>query len=113
MTSQRMTEALALADKCWKKAYTAEPEFVEDYLACAESLLVAKPTVTGDEFREACRLRGIRRPAGLHPNVWVSGVRALSKGFGWIEPVGYVEPVKSHNHMPTVTLWRSRIFGQP
>ena len=111
MISARMKHALELADKCWAKAYASEPKFVEDYLECAEVVLTSKPTVTGDEFREACRLRGVRRPAGLHPNVWVSGVRALHS-VGWIERIGYVEPVKAHNHMPTVTLWRSRIFGQ-
>lgn len=112
MGTERMDNALALADKCWEKAYNVAPEFVEGYLSLAEELLVSKPLVTGDEFREFCSKRGLRRPASLHPNVWVSGVRALNKGFGWIEPVTKVEPVKSHNHMPSVTLWRSRIYGQ-
>jgi hypothetical protein len=35
----------------------------------------------------------------------------LNKGLDWIEPTGKVEPVKMHNHMPTVTLWRSKIYG--
>ena len=111
MTTERMEEALALADKCWKKANAVAPEFVETYLELAEELLTLKPLVTGDEFREYCSKKGLRRPPTLHPNVWVSGVRALNKGFGWTEPVTKVEPVKSHNHMPSVTLWRSKLYG--
>lgn len=112
MTTQRMDNALSLADLCWKKAYSVAPEFVEQYLAYAEELLERKHLVTGDEFREYCSKKGLHRPPVLHPNVWVSGVRALNKGFDWIEPVGKVEPVKSHNHMPSVTLWRSKLYGQ-
>lgn len=111
MTSERMDNALALADKCWEKAYATAPEFVERYLELAEELLAKKQLVTGDEFREYCYKNGLHRPPALHPNVWVSGVRSLHKGFGWIAPVSKVEPVKAHNHMPSVTLWRSMIFG--
>ena len=105
----RMEAALELADKCWEKAYGAEPQFVERYLELAEQLLATKPLVTGDEFREYCSKNGLFRPKTLHPNVWVSGVRAL-KLLGWTTPVRKVEPVKSHNHMPSVTQWRSEIF---
>ena len=105
----RMEAALSLADKCWQKANTTNPEFVERYLELAEELLAQKPLVTGDEFREYCRDNRLFRPAGMHSNVWVSGVRAL-KNMGWISPVRKVEPVKAHNHMPSVTLWRSSIF---
>ena len=49
-------------------------------------------------------------PNKLHHNTWVSGVRALQE-IGWIEPITKVEPVQSHNHMDSVTLWRSKIFG--
>jgi hypothetical protein len=111
MTTERMEKALALADKCWEKAYAVAPEFVETYLELAEELLTFKPLVTGDEFREYCSKKGLRRPPTLHPNVWVSGVRVLNKGFGWTEPVTKVEPVKAHNHMPSVTLWRSKLYG--
>lgn len=111
MTTQRMENALALADRCWEKAYNVAPEFVEAYLEHAEALLTSKSLVTGDEFREYCSKRGLRRPPTLHPNVWVSGVRMLNKGVGWIEPVMKVEPVKAHNHMPSVTLWRSKLYG--
>ena len=110
-TSERMDNALALADKCWEKAYATAPEFVERYLELAEELLTKKQLVTGDEFREYCYKNGLHRPPALHPNVWVSGVRSLHKGFGWIAPVAKVEPVKAHNHMPSVTLWRSMIYG--
>jgi len=41
--------------------------------------------------------------------VWVSGVRAL-QFLGWIYPMGKVEPTKAHNHMPSVTRWRSLLF---
>jgi len=109
--SERIDNALALADKCWEKAYKTAPAFVERYLELAEELLIKKHVVTGDEFREYCRNNGLHRPAALHPNVWVSGVRVLNKGFGWTVSVGKVEPVKSHNHMPSVTLWRSTIYG--
>ena len=107
--SIRMELALELADKCWSKANNTNPEFVERYLELAEELLSSKPLVTGDEFREYCARSGLRRPKGLHPNVWVSGVRAL-KSLGWIHPVKKVEPVKAHNHMPSVTQWRSSFF---
>jgi hypothetical protein len=110
MTTERMNNALELADRCWEKAFAAAPDFVERYLELAETLLMQKPAVTGDEFREFCADNGLHRPAALHPNVWVSGVRALHKGFRWIEPLTKVEPVKAHNHMPTVTLWRSKLY---
>lgn len=29
---------------------------------------------------------------------------------GWIEKSGKVEPLAAHNHMPSVTLWRSLIY---
>lgn len=111
MASERMENALALADKCWEKAYKVAPEFVERYLELAEELLMKRQIVTGDEFREYCYRNGLHRPATLHPNVWVSGVRALGKSFGWIAPMCKVEPVKAHNHMPSVTMWRSMIYG--
>ena len=72
----RMDNAFTLANQCWAKAMKAEPEFVEKYLACAEQLLMHKPIVLGDEFREFCAKNGVYRPKTLHPNVWVSGVRA-------------------------------------
>jgi hypothetical protein len=109
--SRRIENAMGLAEKCWEKAISVNPEFVEKYLELSEELLSSKPQVTGDEFREHCADNGLRRPPNLHPNVWVSGVRAL-KAIGWIEPIAKVEPVKMHNHMPVVTLWRSTIFGK-
>lgn len=107
--SARMESAMAAADKCWGKAYAKEPEFVERYLALAEALLKRKFQVTGDEFREHCRNNLLFRPSTLHHNVWVSGVRALEL-MGWIVKVRKVEPVKMHNHMPTVTLWHSNLY---
>ena len=109
MTS-RMENALALADKCWEKANKVDPEFVERYLELAEQLLTSKSVVLGDEFREYCANNRLFRPPTLHPNVWVSGVRAL-KTIGWIEHRGYTTPTKSHNHMPSVSLWKSTIYG--
>jgi hypothetical protein len=110
MYSERMESAMELATKCWTKAISAEPAFVARYLELAEELLTTKPLVTGDEFREYCADNGLRRPSTLHPNVWVSGVRALNS-LGWLTKVSKVEPVKGHNHMPTVTLWRSMLFA--
>lgn len=107
----RMKRAMSLADKCWAKAMAISPEFVESYLQFSEELLVQRPLVMGDEFREYCRRKGLRRPSGLHHNVWVSGPRALQQ-MGWITQAGKVEPAQKHNHMPTVTLWRSMIYGQ-
>ena len=109
--SLRMEEALTLADLCWKKASHQHPEFVERYLELAEELLMTKQLVTGDEFREHCRANGLYRPHELHHNVWVSGVRFLQK-IGWTTPVKKVEPVKAHNHMPSVTLWHSELFRE-
>jgi hypothetical protein len=108
--SERMTHAMALADKCWEKAYKVAPEFVERYLELAEKLLVSKQVVLGDEFREYCNDHLLFRPATLHPNVWVSGVRVL-KTLGWISHAGYTIPTKSHNHMPSVSMWTSMIYG--
>ena len=106
-----MESALQLADKCWKKANETEPAFVEEYLKLAEQLLTSKPIVLGDEFRNYCSKNKLFRPKTLHPNVWVSGVRAL-KNIGWIQPIGKVEPTQSHNHMPVVTQWHSMIYGK-
>ena len=106
----RMEEASVLADQCWGKANRSAPEFVEQYLASAEELLINRPIVMGDEFREHCRRRLVFLPKNLHHNTWVSGVRALSI-LGWIEPITKVEPEQRHNHMDSVTLWRSKILG--
>ncbi len=106
----RIEAALELADQCWKKASRAEPMFVEQYLANAEDLLTVRPIVMGDEFREHCRRNQLFLPKSLHHNTWVSGVRALNL-IGWIEPITKVEPAQRHNHMETVTLWRSKIVG--
>lgn len=106
----RMENAIVLADRCWRKATRAEPEFVEQYLASAEELLINRSIVKGDEFKENCRRRMIFLPKTLHHNTWVSGVRALSI-MGWIEPITKVIPAQRHNHMDTVTLWRSKITG--
>jgi hypothetical protein len=106
----RLEEAMLLADKCWGKACFAEPQFVEEYLSVAEYVLIHRPIVMGDEFREQCRERGLMLPQSLHHNTWVSGVRALNI-IGWIEPIQKVAPEQRHNHMETVTLWRSQIFG--
>jgi len=108
--SERMDNALALADKCWSKANKTSPEFVERYLELAEQLLATKPLVLGDEFREYCANNKLFRPKELHPNVWVSGVRTL-KTLGWVAHNGYTTPTKSHNHMPSVSVWRSMIYG--
>jgi hypothetical protein len=108
--SERIDNALALADKCWSKASRTNPEFVERYLELAEELLASKPVVLGDEFREYCGKKLLFRPKELHPNVWVSGVRTLST-LGWIAHNGYTTPTKSHNHMPSVSVWKSMIYG--
>jgi hypothetical protein len=107
----RMEAALALADQCWGRANRTEPEFVEGYLELAEQLLLSKPAVTGDEFRDWCSEHGLHLPDSLHHNTWVSAVRAIQM-VGWIEPICKIEPQKAHNHMPNVTLWRSCIFGE-
>jgi hypothetical protein len=111
MQEDRMENALTLADKCWEKAYRTNPDFVVRYLELAEQLLVSKHIVLGDEFREYCRNNKLHRPKSLHPNVWVSGVMAL-KSIGWIEHKGYATPTKAHNHMPHVSLWRSKLFNK-
>lgn len=111
MVNERMDNAYELAQKCWNKAYSTNPEFVEAYLEMAETLLTSKPVVLGDEFRANCRANGLTRPKELHPNVWVSGVRAL-KLLGWITPIQYVVPTQSHNHMPVVTMWQSTLYDK-
>jgi len=102
---------MVLADKCWSKAMAVRPDFVEQYLVLSEALLLDRPLVMGDEFRAFCQMKGLRRPSDLHHNVWVSGPRALQQ-IGWIVPVAKVEPAQKHNHMNSVTLWRSMIYGQ-
>lgn len=106
----RMEDAIIASEKLWAKARAVSPEFVEAYLQHAEALLIRKPFVRGDEFREYCHRQGLIRPRKLHHNVWVSGPRALNK-LGWTAPLSKVEPQASHNHMPSVTMWRSLIFG--
>ena len=107
--TERMENAIDLAAKCWDKAIRVEPDFVVEYLVCAEELLTQKPKVMGDEFRAYCLDRKLYRPSTLHHNVWVSGVTVLHS-IGWIQPIGKVIPQQSHNHMPEVTLWKSMIF---
>lgn len=111
MVNDRMQNAYELAQRCWGKAYAAAPEFVEKYLELADLLLTSKPTVLGDEFREHCRANSLYRPKELHPNVWVSGVKALQL-LGWISPIARVEPKQKHNHMPVVMMWRSELYGR-
>lgn len=106
-----MENAMALAQKCWNKTMAKEPSFAEQYIELAEQLLLSKPVVIGDEFRAYCAKNGLFRPATLHPNVWVSGVRAL-QNIGWIHHTGYTVPTKTHNHMPRVSLWTSMIYGK-
>jgi hypothetical protein len=109
--SDRMTNALSLADKCWAKANSVAPEFVEEYLRIAEEALREVPTIRGEEFKKICAQNGLHRDPRLHPNVWVSGVRVL-KNLGWISALYSVTPVDRHNHMPSVTLWRSNVYWE-
>ena len=109
MRSTRMENAMIAADRLWGKAMAVAPAFVERYLELCEQLLTERPYVRGDVFREYCRDKGLVRPARLHPNVWVSGPRAMEH-LGWIEKNGKVEPLAAHNHMPSVTLWRSLLY---
>jgi hypothetical protein len=109
--SDRMDNAMKLAEKCWSKAMTKEPSFAEQYIELAEQLLLSKPLVHGDEFRSYCAKNGLFRPHSLHPNVWVSGVNVL-KTLGWVHHAGYATPTKAHNHMPRVSLWTSMIYGR-
>lgn len=108
--SERMENAIELAAKCWTSAIQKEPDFVISYLKFAETLLLAKPKVLGDEFRSYCLENKLYRPTSLHHNVWVSGVKAL-QNLGWIYPIGKVTPTQPHNHMTDVTLWKSMIFS--
>lgn len=108
--SPRMEAAIDMAEKCWSKAINQSPQFVHDYLEHAEKLLLCRPIVMGDEFRSHCAKEGLFLPKCLHHNTWVSGVRALYI-VGWIQPISKVTPSQNHNHMPEVTLWRSRIYG--
>lgn len=110
--SERMAAAMDMADQCWAKAMEVEPVFVEYYLYLAEKLLLSKPEVTGDEIKQHCEDNLLFRPASLHPNVWVSGVRALML-LGWTTKVAQTVPTKMHNHMNTVTKWKSNLYEQP
>ena len=111
--NERLDLALTLAQKCWSKACKKEPQFVEKYLTYAEQLLLTKPIVLGDEFRDYCKNNLLFLPITLHHNTWVSGVKALQM-IGWVDPITKVEPVKMHNHMDMVTMWRSNLYdGRP
>lgn len=111
--NDRIDNALDLARQCWGKASKKDPQFVENYLRCAEQLLSTKPIVLGDEFRDYCKNNSLFLPEILHHNTWVSGVKALQI-IGWIDPITKVEPKKMHNHMDTVTMWRSNLYdGRP
>ena len=109
--SMRMQFAMALADKCFEKATRAAPEFVASYLEIVEQYLTEREYVNGDEFTKVCRLKRLRKPACLHSNVWVSAPRFLVK-LGWVTPLGKVVPQEHHNHMPSVTRYRSNLAQQ-
>lgn len=113
MPSARLLNAFKQAEECWERAVAVDPEFVEMYLELAQCLLEANEVVTGDAFRSFCAQRGLRRPPTLHPNTWVSGVNVL-RNLGWVTPITKVEPKGMHNHMNSVTLWKSTIYtGAP
>jgi len=103
-----MKNAIALADKCWEKAVAVAPDFVERYFEINEQYLMSRSIVNGDEFTKACRRKGLQAPKGVHSNVWVSGVRALTS-VGWITKIDKVVPLEAHNHMPSVTRYRSNL----
>jgi hypothetical protein len=109
--SNRMAHAIWLSTKNWAKARRDYPDFVAAYLQHAEELLLSRPVVMGDEFRSYCEKKGLSKPKKLSHNVWVTGPRVLAK-LRWTVSMGKVEPAQKHNHMPSVTLWRSLIFGQ-
>lgn len=100
----------AAGEYLWGSAWGSAPDFAEGYLSYCRELLLVRQVVQGSEFREYCARRGLIRPATLHHNIWVGGPRMLQK-IGWVEPVGTVEPTHTHNHMRTVTLWRSLLFS--
>jgi len=110
--SERMDNAMLLGERCWARAMEASPAFVAQYLAVSEALLLSQPDVTGDLFKRACDLSQIRLPDGLHHNVWVSGPKSL-KSIGWIEEIDTVIPTSPHNHMRSVTRWRSLLYTSP
>ena len=111
--NDRMENAFNLSRRCWSKACRKDSIFVKQYLICAEELLSTKPIVLGDEFRDYCKNHLLFLPKTLHHNTWVSGVKALQI-IGWIAPITKVEPKKMHNHMDTVTMWRSNLYdGRP
>lgn len=97
-----------LAEKC---IAFADTDFREQYLEHVRELLTMKPEVTGDEFKAYCVKKGLRLPVGHHHNVWVSCVPALEK-MGWIEFVKKVNPLQIHNHMESVSLWRSMLYDK-
>ena len=105
----RLDEAFDLASKCWNKACTTEPEFVRAYLEHSEKLLTAHEEITGDMCKDYCVYSGVAKPKSLHHNSWVSGVRALWL-IGWIDPIGQDIPRNRHNHMNTVTRWKSNLY---
>jgi hypothetical protein len=111
--NERMENALNLAKQCWQKAYRKDPKFVGQYLLYAEKLLSSMPVVLGDEFCDYCKVNLLFLPEALHHNTWVSGVRMLQT-IGWIVPITKVVPEKMHNHMDSVTMWKSVLYdGRP
>ena len=107
--SERMSNAMALADKCWVKAMETDPVFVQQYLETSERLLKIRAVVNGDIFCKTCRLKNITEPS--QSNAWVSGPRVLEK-LGWITKIGKVVPQEAHNHMPVVTQYRSNLYEE-
>jgi hypothetical protein len=108
----RMAHAFHLADKCWGRACRKEPEFVRRYLAIAEQYLTITEFVTGDQFSKVCRAQGLDTPPSLDRNVWASGVNALVV-IGWITKKGVTVPTGLHNHMNTVTEYKSNLYRAP
>jgi hypothetical protein len=104
-----MEYAMRMADACLDKAMRVSPDFVQRYLMVAEALLRAYPEVPGDRFRKVCAECKVFLPKELHHNTWVSLVRFVAK-LGWMFDNGKITPSERHNHMPSVTQWRSMIY---
>lgn len=88
-------------------ADNADPLWKYYYGELASILLTEQQYVSGDDLKYFCRMRGLWEP-DTH-NRWGSMLAVLTSK-GWIEPLNVIKPHRNHNHMNSVTFYRSTLF---
>jgi hypothetical protein len=87
----------------------ADPEWTRWYINLGRILLSKQLYVAGEDFKVFAMRRGLWKPK--QHNHWVGAPLNLER-LKLMEAVVMIKPAKNHNHMPAVTLWRSKIFDE-